>query len=201
MICRNCGEETKNKHFCSKSCNVSFNNKGRKLSDKTKEKIRESVILSLRDRKKKPSEHTCEKCEKKFEGFVRKGRRIRCNDCKRKSPRKNENANSILDLSKRTIKKILKRANKGCAICGWKEANPVKHHIEFRMNGGKDADDNLILVCPNHHAIIHENKKAFDVAFLRSRCIAVTFKNWRDYYAVETQRVDDGMVTYRSVKP
>ena len=184
MICRNCGKETKNKHFCSKSCNVSFNNRGRKLSDKTREKIRLSVILSNRNRKKKPTEHICERCGEKFVGFVRKGRLVRCDNCKRKSSRKNENANSILDLSKRTIAKILKRAGKGCSICGWKEANPVKHHIEFRSNGGKESDDNLILVCPNHHAIIHENKKIFDVDFLRSKCIAITFKNWRDYYAI-----------------
>jgi hypothetical protein len=43
--CLNCGEETINDKFCSKSCAASFNNKNRKYSVETKEKISKSVKL------------------------------------------------------------------------------------------------------------------------------------------------------------
>ncbi|SOK59271.1 hypothetical protein [Yersinia phage fHe-Yen9-03] len=39
MECLNCGHETKNVKFCSRSCSVTFSNKNRKLSQETKSKI------------------------------------------------------------------------------------------------------------------------------------------------------------------
>lgn len=33
------------------------------------------------------------------------------------------------------------------------------HHIVYRSQGGADAQDNLISLCPTHHALVHSNKK------------------------------------------
>jgi hypothetical protein len=41
--CENCGEDTKNPKFCSRSCSASYNNKNRKHSQETKDKIGRSL--------------------------------------------------------------------------------------------------------------------------------------------------------------
>lgn len=50
--CLRCGKrlEKKQKKFCSSSCAAAYNNKGRIMSDETKEKIRTGVIKSYRKR-------------------------------------------------------------------------------------------------------------------------------------------------------
>ncbi|QCW18546.1 hypothetical protein SEPL_523 [Salmonella phage SE_PL] len=39
MKCLHCGHDTKNDKFCNRSCSASYNNKNRKLSEETKDKI------------------------------------------------------------------------------------------------------------------------------------------------------------------
>ena len=36
------------------------------------------------------------------------------------------------------------------------------HHVIWLSRGGVDHSNNLIVVCPNHHRIIHETKPDFD---------------------------------------
>jgi 5-methylcytosine-specific restriction enzyme A len=43
------------------------------------------------------------------------------------------------------------------------------HHIDWLCRGGKDTLDNLILLCPNHHAAIHAANPAFDRSRLEFR--------------------------------
>ena len=40
-----------------------------------------------------------------------------------------------------------------CAICGYPFAH--MHHILPRAYGGEDTDENLVALCPNHHAAVH----------------------------------------------
>ncbi len=46
-----------------------------------------------------------------------------------------------------------------CEICGWgfcgNYSSVNAHHIKPVSAGGENKDDNLILLCPNHHAIAH----------------------------------------------
>lgn len=46
------------------------------------------------------------------------------------------------------------------------------HHIEWLSRGGEDVLENMVLVCPNHHAAIHRDDASFDYADL-----AFTFAN------------------------
>ena len=55
-----------------------------------------------------------------------------------------------------------------CQICTW-SPRPVYgqslcqgHHLQWLSRGGEDRMDNLVLVCPNHHAAIHRCDAAFD---------------------------------------
>jgi len=43
-----------------------------------------------------------------------------------------------------------------CAICGFDVATNV-HHIKSLSDGGNNSLNNLIILCPNHHAMAHLN--------------------------------------------
>ncbi len=43
------------------------------------------------------------------------------------------------------------------------------HHIQWLSRGGEDAIDNMVLVCPNHHAAVHQAYAVFDYADLTFR--------------------------------
>lgn len=187
--CKKCGKEfnvecTENqfnkgkyKHYCSRHCANSHI-----LTDIQKQHISEglknsSLISHIHT-------YICDNCGKEFKSkkTFKKSRQIHCNDCIRNIKHSNENElKSILDCSKRTITKILKRSNIGCSICGWNEATCDIHHIIPKKNGGADDNDNLIIVCPNCHRVIHSNKK-YSEEYLRSKNIVNTFNNWKDFY-------------------
>lgn len=93
---------------------------------------------------------------------------------------------SILDLSKRTISKILKRANQGCMICGWNEATCDIHHIIPKKQGGSNNNENLIVICPNCHRKVHN--KILQIP--QNVNIETLFKNWTDYYFVDLNELD-----------
>ena len=86
---------------------------------------------------------------------------------------------SILDLSKRTITKVLNRINRGCSICGWNEATCDIHHIIPRKNGGSNDNDNLCILCPNCHRKVHDKK--IDPSTLIN-IIDYIGEDWKNYY-------------------
>lgn len=65
---------------------------------------------------------------------------------------------SILDVSSRTVSKILKRIGLGCSRCGWNEAVCDIHHIHGKKIPNPDAHSNLVLLCPNCHRVVHKYK-------------------------------------------
>lgn len=59
-----------------------------------------------------------------------------------------------------------------CQLCGFDpltlysvEASEA-HHIVYRSRGGDDILENLVLLCPNHHTVVHRNDATFDYAKL-----------------------------------
>ena len=40
-----------------------------------------------------------------------------------------------------------------CEVCGYPFAE--RHHALPKKYGGSDVEDNLVLLCPNHHKVIH----------------------------------------------
>lgn len=101
--------------------------------------------------------------------------------------RKNKIPKSILDLSKRTISKILKRANQGCMLCEWNEATCDIHHIKPKKEGGDNSNSNLIVLCPNCHRKVHCHKIELDGDINIEQC----FHNWTDYYFVDLMELND----------
>lgn len=58
--------------------------------------------------------------------------------------------------------------NYKCQVCSYdfkpKYGTPYSetHHVIWLSRGGVDHSNNLIVICPNHHRIIHETKPSFD---------------------------------------
>lgn len=191
VICEKCGKEfeiectdfswehKKYKKYCSRSCankHIYSEEIKKKISDGVKKynKIKETSVY----------EYICEKCGNTFTSnkILRKDRKKHCDNCKRNTVHYKENPISIFDLSKRTISKILKRANKGCQICNWNESTCDIHHIIPKKEGGTDDISNLIIVCPNCHRVLHTIKNRYFIDFLLSKNIFNTFNNWKDFY-------------------
>lgn len=70
-----------------------------------------------------------------------------------------------------TLANQLKRIYEGkCQICGSVPYNgeygniTEAHHIKWLCRGGSDTLDNLVLLCPNHHAAMHSADPQFDSA-------------------------------------
>lgn len=194
MICENCGKEHDGSYgsgrFCCKSCAISFGNKQRSKESRilVNKKISEGLKKYNMNNPKeiKYYDYICEKCGEHFTSTkIRNGRLIHCDKCKRKVVHYKDinNLTSIKDLSKRTITKVLTRANKGCSICGWNESTCDIHHIVPKSKGGTNENSNLIVVCPNCHRIIHTTDK-YSQEFLFEHSIEKEFNNWKDFYYI-----------------
>lgn len=100
---------------------------------------------------------------------------------------------SILDLSKRTVSKVILRMQLPCSCCGVYVPGVVWdiHHIKPRSQGGSDSADNLTYICPNCHRICHTDASLLVkplislVDFLKS-----VGKRWQDYYFAKATPCD-----------
>ena len=94
-------------------------------------------------------------------------------------------ATSLLDLSKRTVSKILKRMNLPCSRCGWHVSGAICdiHHILPRKKGGVDSHDNLTYICPNCHRLAHSNLLNVKELINLNDYIG---DSWKQYYFVKT---------------
>jgi hypothetical protein len=59
-----------------------------------------------------------------------------------------------------------------CQVCGF-NFHPTfgvqvadSHHIQYLMNGGPDISTNMVVLCPNHHRVVHATDAQFDRAGL-----------------------------------
>lgn len=128
--------------FCSKSCSSKYNNSGGRknpISEDTKIKISVSMKLF---RKNNPLTEEEKNVRKLGAINAAKG--------------KNENPETILKLSKRTVSKIFNRLGVGCSFCGWDETICDIHHINGRKIKNADSHENLTYLCPNCHRKCHK---------------------------------------------
>lgn len=84
---------------------------------------------------------------------------------------------NLLDVSKRTTTKILRRLEIGCSNCGWDKTICDLHHIVHRKDGGTDDHSNLTYICPNCHRLAHDGK------LTKFTTVDEQIGNrWKDYY-------------------
>lgn len=58
-----------------------------------------------------------------------------------------------------TRQKVFERFRHMCAYCGRSGRGLHVHHIKYRSEGVDHSLDNLILLCQEHHDLVHSNKK------------------------------------------
>jgi len=155
---------------------------GRKQTEETKRIISEK--LKEYYKKNLPKNiYTCESCGVVFESIkkIRKERKKHCEKCIRKVPH-TKKIDSILECSKRTKMKIISRLNAKCSLCGWCESSCDLHHIIPKKENGNGKNNNLILVCPNCHRILHTIKDKYSINYLKERSFQNLYINWKDFY-------------------
>jgi len=135
--------------FCNRSCRTSFCNRGRVLSEKTKQKISAGRKASLPNTNTKCYD-LCVYCNKQYHK-TKSNRKFCSTTCYNSNKMKKE----LNVISNRTWAKIFKRAfpNWKCPYCEWTHTYDV-HHINPRVNGIDNSLSNLVLLCPNHHSLI-----------------------------------------------
>lgn len=70
--------------------------------------------------------------------------------------------------SNATRQKVLKRDNGKCRYCGL--PTNVLHHVEYRSERKPNPHDerNLIALCPEHHDLVHSNKRFWQPVLKRA---------------------------------
>lgn len=70
---------------------------------------------------------------------------------------------------RRTLVRQLRQLYGGrCQVCGWRPDTELEvtvcegHHVQWLSRGGEDTMENLCLLCPNHHRIVHALDAPFD---------------------------------------
>lgn len=56
------------------------------------------------------------------------------------------------------VRKLVTSRDQSCRFCGTTNGLHL-HHIVYRSQGGQHEVSNLILLCHEHHALVHSNKK------------------------------------------
>ena len=70
----------------------------------------------------------------------------------RKSPRFRLDANSYREL----LRQVLERDGWRCLACGSMQRSQV-HHLKLRSQAGSDVEQNLITLCADCHARMHQS--------------------------------------------
>ncbi len=80
---------------------------------------------------------------------------------------------SLADRDRQLVRELHDRYSGRCQLCAFD--SPVvygipsaeAHHIVYLSRGGEDSLLNMVLLCPNHHTVIHKTCAPFDYARLR----------------------------------
>ena len=160
--CLYCGKELKRgqKKFCSSSCAAKNNNKGRKHSDETKEKIARALSKTGEIQKK---EKFCLYCGKELKNGQSKFCSSKCfQDYQEKKNiekwQSNPETFSSENMPHMIKRYLMSKYNYKCQKCGWGEVNETTGKIPLEVhhiNGDctDNREENLQLLCPNCHSL------------------------------------------------
>lgn len=94
---------------------------------------------------------TCINCNNSFE--TKSSDTKYCSkSCKQKWYRKQQ---VTTEYATKSLQRIL--GHLPCELCGWCESTRDVHHITPISEGGQNKLNNVIVVCPNYHRMIHKN--------------------------------------------
>jgi hypothetical protein len=131
------------------TCNESFNADTREVNRGRAKYCSRSCANKVS--KDQQYDKICKHCAREYQTASKQS--MYCStSCKQKNYRL---ASKSDDISIKAIYKIFE--NKPCELCGWSESTCDIHHIVEVSDGGKNELDNLVVVCPNHHRMIHND--------------------------------------------
>lgn len=67
---------------------------------------------------------------------------------------------SDLDIPDDIRTEVLLRDNGRCRVCG-DRYHLAPHHIKYRSEGIDHSPENLIMLCGEHHQLVHSNKRIY----------------------------------------
>lgn len=160
-------------NYCSRSCSNSANWERAKQTKKAKH------VPKL--------ERQCKHCGKTFHIYPYRSREAAfCSrDCFYEYRVKQTNGNykgQRADISPSYFRKHKRQ----CAICGF-DIVVALHHITPKAEGGPDTFDNLIPLCPNHHAMADRELISRDELFSIRQKIKLNTSNPQDHDATAPQ--------------
>ncbi len=145
----------KNSIVCSRKCSANYN---RKLTTPEQRSKTAKKIWENPEHRKKMSEiikKTWKEHPERFSSGEKLSKAVGKGTIGKFRPMK---LDSLFQLSKRTISKILKRLNIGCLRCRWNESSCDLHHIRGKKILNPNHHSNLTILCPNCHRLAHTNK-------------------------------------------
>lgn len=112
------------------------------------------------------SKRKCTVCKVYFpvEELRSLGATMICGDCKpapRRATPKPPKALKRSRLDPALRKTVNERDGKVCRYCSKKAYRMECHHIAYRSQGGPDEVSNLIMLCDEHHELVHSNKRLY----------------------------------------
>lgn len=152
-FCANCGKETSNRKFCSRSCSATVNNKKHPKRKRVtrKCKICGCDITNLgagRGRFCKEHNYLCVNWSNITLGEIR-------------SKRKYQRSSRIRELARQTY--LRSNRPKCCEICGYDKhfevchIRPINNFLDSDSISKINDIDNLKALCPNHHWELDRN--------------------------------------------
>lgn len=182
-FCEKCGKEISvvfgSGRFCSRACA-----NARVRTKESKALVAAKISASIQ----KHYDEGC-KCEKCGNIFHSKDlARKLCFDCLPsviRNVKVDKVPKTLLDVSSRTISKILRRMDLPCSCCGFFVKNVVLdiHHIKPKSEGGTNDMSNLTYICPNCHRIAHTDTRLLNKPLVSiEEQLKSCGKNWLDFY-------------------
>lgn len=168
IIISNRNKKEKLRKFCSKSCSVTYNNKIRTID--VRQKISKTLKNNKKD-KKEVKENFCLYCGTS----INKNIKYCSNKCqcdynyiqyiKKWKTGEEDGKRGEYQISHYIERYIHEKYNNKCVKCGWSTKNPFTNNIPLEIDhidgdAENNKEENLILLCPNCHALTETYKGA-----------------------------------------
>lgn len=64
------------------------------------------------------------------------------------------------------VRMAVHERDKTCRMCGGSSRGLHCHHVIYRSQGGPDTEENLVLLCAEHHELVHSDKRVYQPLLL-----------------------------------